>query len=146
MKQFAIIIVFLIASQVTGYPLGKLLKVQGNNAIISNGLVETYTLESPFEVNQNLFASDGELNFETGEGLENILNHIIIPAENGKVKPIGLSPDNFNDDFINIYRNQFVGIAIASSATEVTVAKLPYLSLIFHTARRAAGKGLLFNN
>lgn len=130
----------------TGFPLGKLIGISGNNAIISNGLVETYTLESPFAVNQNLFASDGELDFETEQGIEEILNHIIIPAENGKVKPLGLTASDFSSDFFNIYRNQFIGIAIASTDTEVSVAKLPYLSVLFHTARRAASKGILFND
>lgn len=132
-----------IAAAFTGYPLGKLLGIDGNNAIISNGLIETYSLESPFTVNQNLFTSDGELNFETEEDFESLLNHIIIPAAGGKVKPIGLSSSEFNDHFINTYRNHFVGVAIASTGTEVTVAKLSYLSLIFHVARRAASKGFL---
>lgn len=130
----------------TGYPLGKLLAIQGSNAVISNTTIETYTLESAFEVNQNLFVSDGAIDFETPENFAAILNHIIIPAEDGKVQPLGFTAADFTDDFINIYRNQFIGIAIASSGTQVTVAKMPYLSLIFHTARRAGSKGLIFND
>ncbi len=130
----------------TGYPLGKLLAVQGSNAVISNTTIETYTLETAFEVNQNLFVSDALLNFETPEDFATILNHIMIPAEDGKVQSLGFSAADFTDDFLNIYRNQFIGIAIASSGTQVTVAKMPYLSLIFHTARRAASKGLIFND
>ncbi len=130
----------------TGYPLGKLLAIQGSNAVISNTTIETYTLETAFEVNQNLFVSDGAIDFETPENFADILNHIIIPAEDGKVQSLGFTTADFTDDFINIYRNQFIGIAIASSGTQVTVAKMPYLSLIFHTARRAASKGLIFND
>lgn len=130
----------------TGYPLGKLLAIQGSNAVISNTTIETYTLETAFEVNQNLFVSDGAIDFETPENFAAILNHIIIPAEDGKVQSLGFTTADFTDDFINIYRNQFIGIAIASSGTQVTVAKMPYLSLIFHTARRAGSKGLIFND
>lgn len=127
----------------TGYPLGKLIGISGSNAVISNGMIDTYVLGSPFTVNQDFFVSDGDLDLENVNELLELLNHIMVPAAEGKVRPINLTFEELDDYFIDAYRNHFVGIGIASSGTEVTVVKLPYLSLFFHGFRRVLSKGLL---
>jgi hypothetical protein len=131
---------------ITGYPLGKLVGFDGDNALISNEMVETYTLESEFTVNNSVFTTESDLDFTTEAGFRSVFDHLMIPTTEGKVKPAGLLPTDFNSSFPLIYRNQFVGVAIASQGLEVTVVKLSYLSVFFHLMKQAAGKGLIFND
>ncbi|MCF8462132.1 MAG: hypothetical protein K9G46_15525 [Flavobacteriales bacterium] len=130
-----------------GFPLGKLLGIDGSNAIISSELVETYILESAFSVSHELFNSGYELDITSGADLTKLTDHIIVPAANGKVKPAGLAYEDMIDShFINTYRNQFVGVAINTSGMEVTVMRMSYLSFLTHGLRRMKKEGLLGND
>ncbi|MCF8276759.1 MAG: hypothetical protein K9J17_08500 [Flavobacteriales bacterium] len=130
-----------------GFPLGKLLGIDGDNAIISSELVETYTLESAFSVSHELFNSGYELDITSGADLTQLTNHVMIPAADGKVKPAELAYEDMIDShFINTYRNQFVGVAINTSGMEVTVMRMSYLSFLTHGVRRMRKEGLLGND
>lgn len=127
-----------------GFSLGKLLGIDGDKAIISSELVETYTLESAFSVSHELFNSGFELDIASGVDFTQLTDHIMIPAANGKVKPSELAYNDMVDSqFFNIYRNQFVGIAINTSGMEVTVMRMSYLSFLTHGLRRMGKKGVL---
>lgn len=131
---------------VTGLPLGKLIGIEGNNAVISNEPIETYTLTAPITINNDLFNADAELDFYSASGVLEILNHVMVAADDGKVQPVNLAFSDFNSDILNTYRNQIVGIAIGSAGTEVKVIKLAYVSHVLHLFRRAFAKGILGND
>jgi len=128
----------------TGFPLGKLINISGDNAIISSELVETYQLESAFTVTHSIFNSGFDFDLANDTDLAVIVNHIMVPAADGKVKPLVLTANEIIDhrDFINSKRTQFVGVAISTNGMEVTVMRFSYLSFLTHGLRRLAKKGL----
>lgn len=130
------------AAAPVGFPLGKLVAIENGKAVISSSNVETYELESEFAVNHSLFNSGAEIDFYSEDAFQAIFDHLVMPTADGKVKPLGLSLDDLNHDFENVYRNQILGVAIASEGLEVTVMRLPALSFMFHIMRRAVRKGV----
>lgn len=130
---------------VTGFPLGKLVGIDGNNAIISNEVVETYMSETPIAVNNALFNSDLPIDFYDQATLLSVLQHIMVAGADGKVRPAMSLTTNLDDSFLPTYRSQIVGIAIAAAGTEVKVIKLAYASTFFHFFRVGRTKGL-FNS
>ena len=122
--------------------LGKLLTIDGSDAVISNEMVETYKLNAPFSVDNAIFNSSTELNFETPEQFTALASHLIISDADGKVKPLDIAISEFDSDFLYHFRNQIVGLAIRSSGLDVTVVKLNYASFLFHLFRRESIKGI----
>ncbi|MCG3165558.1 MAG: hypothetical protein POELPBGB_01326 [Bacteroidia bacterium] len=126
-----------------GFPLGKLLAIQGDNAIISSETVQTFTLESAYTVNNDMFNSSYEFNLDSEADFAAVLNNLIIPAADGKVKPLGLTPDIIGRDFLTTYRNQFVGIAISTSGMEVNVMKISNLTYLWQLMRKTLAENAL---
>lgn len=129
-----------------GFPLGKLLAIDGDEAIISGELVQTYTLESPITINNEIFNSGYEFNLNTVSDFSDVFGNIIVPADSGKVKPLGLTPSDITRDFWTTYRNQFVGIAISTDDLEVTVMKISYMSYLWQLLRKTKGEAIFDSN
>lgn len=124
----------------TGFPLGKLMAIDGDNAIISSETVQAFTLESAFTVNNEIFNSSYHFNLDSETDFAAVLNNLIIPAADGKVKPLGLTPDLVDRDFLTTYRNQFVGIAISTTGMEVNVMKISNLTYLWQLMRKTLGE------
>lgn len=125
-----------------GFPLGKLITIDGSEAVISNEMVETYKLDAPFTVDNTIFNSSTELTLESLNDFTSIAGHLIVAAADGKVKPLSLDASEFNSEFLFRFRNQIVGLAIRTSGLDVTVVKLNYASFILHLFRRESIKGI----
>jgi len=130
----------------TAFALGKLLGIDGDNAIISSNPVEVYPLEGVLEVNHQFFNNMAPLDFSDIENLlPAILRMLVIPADNGKVK--ALDPQELfvgDDDFgLRQMRTHFLGLAIASTANTVTVIDLKALSPLAGFAVNLFSRGLL---
>lgn len=129
----------------TAFPLGKLCGIDGSNAIVSCNSTETYLLEGSFSVNNGLFNYETDIDFETVESVADVATHIIIPASDGKVKPINLNDFSFDESFLKSFRHHFVGLAIASTANTVTVIGMTYVSFIAGFAFRLFQRGFIGN-
>jgi len=130
------------AAAPAGFPLGRLVGIEGDHAIISSAMVETYTLEGAFAVDNSIFNSGHDFDLASDADLAVVMKHVMVPAANGKVAPLALTAGEVLDrDFFNTYRHQFVGVAIHASGTEVTVMRLSYLSFLSHGLRRMYKKG-----
>jgi hypothetical protein len=133
-----------IGAAPAGFPLGRLIAVEGDHAVISSAAVDTFALAVPFTVEHAIFNSGHALDLASDDDLAVVLRHLMVPAADGRVAPLALTAaDMLNRDFFNTFRHQFVGVAIHATATEVTVMRLSHLSLLAHGLRWASGKGLL---
>lgn len=119
----------------TAFPLGKLLGIEGSNAIISSKSVETYTLDVPLTLNNNFFNIVGNIDYSDVEAvIDELLKFIVIPSPNGNVQVLTLSDieplDGSEARFQTTFRHQFLGIAIAATGNSVTVYDLKQFSLL----------------
>lgn len=131
----------------TAFPLGKLLSISGDDAIISNQPIETYLITpgKTVTVNPEVFNTANQLELSDTADIEAILSHVIVPAADGYVESFSRSLSDLGNGNIRYLRDQFLGIAIASTATQVTVVKIPYVSLVAHIIRKGALSGLFGN-
>lgn len=129
----------------SAFPLGVLLGIDGGNAIISSNQVEKFLLDGSFNVNNGLFNNLTDVDFENIEDLSNAMQHIIVPSNNGKVKPINAADLNFDNDFLKTFKYHFVGIALASDDETVTVMNINQISFVVSFLVRMAQKGLIGN-
>jgi|GEM_PF-1589743 len=139
----------------TYFPLGKLLGIDGNNAMISSNGVETYTLAEPLELDGNFFSSTGNIDISNQEDLmKNMMKFIIIPATNGHVRAItmnDLQPDGGKIQLKFAARQQFLGLAIGVTGSTVRVYDLKPFSFIISTLLNLIRKDVIdldniFNN
>lgn len=94
-----------------------------------------YPLEAPIAINQNFFNNELDITFDE-QLLEDFMTMVMVPSENGNARPISLddlSNDGTGDDLTPMSaRQNFLGIAIASTNIEVTVLNIPLFGLIFN--------------
>lgn len=119
----------------TSFPLGKLIGIEGNNAIISSKTVETYQLDAPITFNNNFFNIIGNVPYTNPQELiEEIFKLAIIPSSNGSARQLtssDIQPLNGAEaSFDLVFRHQFLGIAIATSGNSVTVYDLKQFSVL----------------
>lgn len=131
----------------TAFPLGKLLAISGDDAIISNQPVETYLITpgKTVTVNPEIFNSSTQLDISDNTDMEQLLSHIIVPSADGYVESFSRSLSDLGNGNIRYLRDQFLGIAIAATSTQVTVVKIPYVSLVAHIIRKGALAGMFGN-
>ena len=128
------------------FPLGKLVGVDGNQAIISCNPIQEYTLAVPGSINvmNSLFSYNNDIPLKL-QSLEDLAKHIILPADGGAVAPVDIINTfiGIEGSFLSIFRFHVVGIAIASTNTSVTVLNLQPStligSIIIKLARSGAG-------
>jgi len=127
----------------TSFPLGKLLGVDGSNALISTNMIETYILDGTININQDLFNMAIDIDFNNTDELYNLFEHIVIPAPDGKVKTF--NPDDFGQDetFTRTFRHFIVGIPITSTSNTVTVMSLQQFSFLLSIFARLRNKGVI---
>jgi hypothetical protein len=119
----------------TSFPLGKLIGIEGSNAIISNKTVETYQLDAPITFNNNFFNIVGNIPYTNPQELIGELFKLaIIPSSNGNARQLTASDiqplNGAEASFDLVFRHQFLGIAIATSGNSVTVYDLKHFSLL----------------
>ncbi|HLP33581.1 MAG TPA: hypothetical protein VK202_08920, partial [Bacteroidia bacterium] len=115
----------------TAFPLGKLIGIDGSNAIISSNLVETYTLEGSLTIPHDKLNFETDLDFLGMEDLwELIEGFLIVPDADGKVKAVNADDFNFDNYFFSTYRHHFLGIAIYTASSSVTVYNLTGISAL----------------
>ena len=118
----------------TAFPLGKLIGIDGNNAMISSNSVETYTVEGSITLNPSFFSSIGNINTSDPDKLyEEMMQFIIIPAEGGgarALKKTDIQPAGDDKMSLENIRQQFLGVAIEASGGFVKVYDLKQFSLI----------------
>ena len=129
----------------SSFPLGKLVGVEGNLAIISSNAVEVYELVTPITINNSFFDANADIDlvnlYDLAESLE---VHIILPDSDGKVAPLNLGNFQYNNSFRSTLRHHFLGIAIASDGPTVTVINTIAISFILNLfikfTRKSIGK------
>ncbi len=125
----------------TAYPLGKLIAIEGENAIISSNQVETYTLSGELTINPAIFDSSINIDFNNPQTILDFASQVVVPGENGTVTPLDLSLYDFQHLRIS-FRHQIVGIPISTNSTTVTVLNLNHGSLIINILLRLMRSGI----
>jgi hypothetical protein len=143
------------------FPLGKLLGICDNQALIDCNMIGTYTLQQPssggggsgsgsgsslgnFVVNNGLFSYASDLNITSKQGIYNLLSHIMVPAANGAVTPFDLSVIDFgNNNAEFLLKYQFVGFALSATPYTVTVYNVSYLSFFLSLVLKSVIEGVL---
>lgn len=116
----------------TAFPLGKLIGIDGDNALISSNAVESYALEGSLTVDNSLFNSNTDIDLvDILDLIPGFASHIIVPTDNGKAKALDVNDFDFSESFLRTVRHQFLGLAIASTSNTVTVST-NYFSFIFN--------------
>jgi len=108
----------------TSFPLGKLIAIEGENAIISSAQVETYNLDGTLEIEHDIFNMAMNFDLAEPEDVIAILEQIIIPAPDGKVKTLSIEDFQMNRRVFDSYRHFFIGLPIAATSNTVTVLNL----------------------
>ena len=119
----------------TAFPLGKLIGIEGNNALISNKTIETYQLNAPITFDNNFFNIIGNVPYSNQQELiSELFKLAIIPSSNGNARQLtanDIQPLNGEAaSFDIVFRHQFLGIAIATAGNSVTVYDLKQFSLL----------------
>lgn len=118
----------------TAFPLGKLIGIDGSNAIISSNVIQTYILDGALTVNNGFFNIMTPMDVSDPVSLaEELLSHIVIPSANGNAR--ALTQDDFiieiDGETVDVsltFRHQFLGFALAASGGTVTVYDLKQIS------------------
>ena len=131
-----------LAPAPTVYPLGKLIGIDGNQAMISSTAVESYELAGPLTMVNSLFDYQQDIPFSQSSG-ESVLTNIIMPWANGQAMPFDLTKFDLDSSTIKELRHQFIGIAIGVSGTTVTVYNIPYVSIVLSVVLRLAKGGII---
>jgi hypothetical protein len=121
----------------TAFPLGKLVAIDGDYALISNQPVETYTITpgSTITVNNEYFNTAVPFNITDAADMDNLMAHIIVPGPNGTVQSFSRSVTDWGSS-LNFTRDQVLGLVIASQGSVATVIKVPFMSMMAHFIRR----------
>ena len=145
----------------TSFPLGKLLEIVDNHALISADIIQTYALQQltpnanteangitagNFSVLNNLYSYNADIPLYSNQDAYNFAGQIIVPAANGMVSPFDITQfiNNSNKaSFTFQFREQFLGIALSATATTVTVYQVPYLSLLGSIVLRLVKQGII---
>jgi len=109
----------------TAFPLGLLIGLEGDTAIIAHGMVETYPLEGSITIEHQFYDTMGSLDLSDPESLlmETLAPMLVVPASNGKVKALNLDDLTVDSDPFTPkhFRTQILGIALAVKTGSVTV-------------------------
>lgn len=125
-----------IVASPAAYPLGKLVGIEGDTALISAALIETYNLDSPMEeLNLDYLNAGYPDNNNILGWIYYFLKHILVPADGGGVVAFNLE-DIADDDGIHIDRinHNVLGFVVHATNSQVSVintAHLNYLLRIF---------------
>lgn len=131
----------------TALPLGILMGIDNGNAIISSKSTDTYLLDSSIApVDPSDFDYNTSLNITDLDSLLDLAKHIIVPSDNGTVCPLDPNTLNLDKTFFRTFRQQFLGIGIASTATTITVVNGSFVSLICSFIVRVGKLGVFYNN
>jgi len=120
----------------TAFPLGRLIGIDGDNAIISSNAVQTYTLDGTLTLNNNFFNIITPLDTSDPDALlQSLLKHIIIPSASGNARALTeddlvIEIDGEMVDLSLTYRHQFLGIALGAAGGMVTVYDLKQFSFL----------------
>lgn len=126
----------------TAFPLGKLVGIDGSNALISNAPVETYLTDTAITIDYDLFNNNTPVDMSSGiQGVfETYQILIIIPDSNGKVKSLDTADWALDSSFPASIRQHFIGIAIAADANSVTVINSNWASLVLNVIVKVMAK------
>lgn len=130
----------------TAFPLGKLIGLDGANAIISSVQVETYTLEGTATLNNSFYNNATDIDFTNIEDLVEVAKFLAVPTSDGKVKQFDVNDLNFDKTIKVSLRHHFLGLIVGSTSSTITVINMNSLSFILNFITRLAGKGLLGSN
>lgn len=126
----------------TAFPLGKLVGIDGSNALISNASVETYLTDTAITLDNDLFNNNTPLDMSSGivGVLETYQVLVIVPDSNGKVKSLNTADWALDHTFPVSVRQHFIGIAIAADANSVTVINSNAASLVLNALVKVVSK------
>lgn len=125
----------------TAFPLGKLVGLESDTALISNSFVETYLTDGTITLNNNLYNNNTQIDTSNLETLlETYQTLVIVPTSNGKVKSFDVHDLTFDDTLLASIRQHFIGIAVAADANSVTVVNANYASLIINLLAKIYAK------
>jgi hypothetical protein len=150
----------------TAFPLGLLCGLTDNGALISANMIETYPWDltippysaaiiakaaasnitlGPFGMLNYLFNYLNPLNLNSNQAVYNFLTQIIIPSNNGTATFFDLSTYQLDPGSIllNQLQFQFLGFALSSTATTVTVYNNKALSFFVSIFIRVVREGIL---
>lgn len=126
----------------TAFPLGKLVGIDGSNALISNASVETYLTDTAITLDNDLFNNNTPLDMSSGivGVFETYQVLVIVPDSNGKVKSLDTADWALDHTFPASVRQHFIGIAIAADANSVTVVNSNWASLVLNVIAKLFSK------
>lgn len=125
----------------TAFPLGKLIGIDGDNAIISSTSIETYVLDGSMTINHSVFNLETDFDITGIPYIVDMLEGLaVVPAADGKAKAINMDDFLFDNRFSLSWRHQILGLALSSGSGTVTVLSLNHLSLFLGFALKIKDK------